>query len=430
MSCGGRLCPSAFMAASVNVEWLSSSSVVQVLMEVFKVMKLLSIRADFDHQVLHVQSINIVDCGAEGFGISEKKLEGVNQYRVCLELKRIPGSIGRDSFEGETLDVPMINEVTDTTSNKEVLSVCLRYLSGENQINILESFIDFVNLDRTTWETIADAILKSLTDNGYIYQNLRGQGYYGASALSSSRTAVNGRIRQVAPYAIYSHCQSHLLNLSIASSCKLPAVRNMIGSLNGVFLLFSNSPKRQSLFEKVLEQSDDYKGNKKKILSLCKTRWVERHDCFNTFHELYIPTVTTLEVILSPHEFTDIIRNEDWIWDCDTRTKARGLFSTMKSFEFVIAFYAAKQTLYAIRPIAVKLQRSDLDCYEAYNMVDSTIREIKDLRDSLDIKFSQWLMNPQSSRKLFGDQWQDHVQLNVRSIVVMPLHKPLKSIFV
>ncbi|XP_068245281.1 52 kDa repressor of the inhibitor of the protein kinase-like [Palaemon carinicauda] len=62
----------------------------------------------------------------------------------------------------------------------------------------------------------------------------------------------------------------------------------------------------------------------------------------------------------------------------------------MKSFEFVIAFYATKQTLYAIRPIAVKLQRSALDCYEAYNMVDSTIREIKDLRHSLDTKFSQW----------------------------------------
>ncbi|XP_068238432.1 52 kDa repressor of the inhibitor of the protein kinase-like [Palaemon carinicauda] len=62
----------------------------------------------------------------------------------------------------------------------------------------------------------------------------------------------------------------------------------------------------------------------------------------------------------------------------------------MKNFEFIIAFYATKQTLYAIRPIAVKLQRSDLDCYEAYNMVDSTIREIKDLRDSLDTKFSQW----------------------------------------
>ncbi|XP_068217819.1 52 kDa repressor of the inhibitor of the protein kinase-like [Palaemon carinicauda] len=260
----------------------------------------------------------------------------------------------------------------------------------ENQINISESFIDFVNLDRTTGEAIADAILKSLTDNGYTYQNLRGQGYDGASAMSSSRTGINGRIMQVAPYAIYSHCQSHLLNLSIASSCKLPAVQNMIGSLNGVFLFFSNSPKCQSLFEKVLDQSDDYKGNEKKLLSLCKTRWVERHDCFNTFHELYIPTVTTLEVIFSPHEFTDIIGNEDWSWDSDTRTKARGLFSTMKSFEFVTAFYATKQTLYAIRPIAVKLQRSDLDCYEAYNMVDSTISEIKDLRDSLDTKFSQW----------------------------------------
>ncbi|XP_068209103.1 52 kDa repressor of the inhibitor of the protein kinase-like [Palaemon carinicauda] len=72
----------------------------------------------------------------------------------------------------------------------------------------------------------------------------------------------------------------------------------------------------------------------------------------------------------------------------------------MKSFEFVIAFYATKQTLYAICPVAVKLQRSDLDCYEAYNMVDSTIKEIEDLREST--KFSQWFAESSKLTKAVG----------------------------
>ncbi|XP_068242278.1 52 kDa repressor of the inhibitor of the protein kinase-like [Palaemon carinicauda] len=74
----------------------------------------------------------------------------------------------------------------------------------------------------------------------------------------------------------------------------------------------------------------------------------------------------------------------------------------MKSFEFVIAFYETKQTLYAIRPIAVKLQRSDLDYYEGYNMVDSIIREIKDLRYSLDTKFSQWFAESSNLTEAVG----------------------------
>ena len=38
---------------------------------------------------------------------------------------------------------------------------------------------------------------------------------------------------------------------------------------------------------------------------LCKTRWVERHDAYNTFTELYTPLVNTLTYIAEhSSEFT------------------------------------------------------------------------------------------------------------------------------
>ncbi|KAJ8032894.1 Zinc finger MYM-type protein 1 [Holothuria leucospilota] len=94
------------------------------------------------------------------------------------------------------------DEVTDNTTNKEVLSLCLRFLSGSDtpsSIGISEVFIDFVHLERTTGKAIADAIVKSLRENGFDIQNLRGQGYDGASSMSSSVQGVNGRIREIAP---------------------------------------------------------------------------------------------------------------------------------------------------------------------------------------------------------------------------------------
>ena len=70
----------------------------------------------------------------------------------------------------------------------------------------------------------------------------RGQAYDGASAMSSN---ISGVIPELAPLAVYTHCRSHVLNLSIAATCQLPEVRNMIDGINSTFLFFHNSPKRQ-----------------------------------------------------------------------------------------------------------------------------------------------------------------------------------------
>ena len=46
---------------------------------------------------------------------------------------------------------------------------------------------------------------------------------------------VQGRIRRIALMALYIHCNSHVLNLSVAAASRLTSVRNMIGALNETF---------------------------------------------------------------------------------------------------------------------------------------------------------------------------------------------------
>ena len=57
------------------------------------------------------------------------------------------------------------------------------------------------------------------------------------------------KIKEVSPLAMYTHCFSHCLNLSIAASCKVQEVRNLIGVINEAYLFLTNSPKRQRFFE-------------------------------------------------------------------------------------------------------------------------------------------------------------------------------------
>ena len=139
------------------------------------------------------------------------------------------------------------DEVTDKYANQEILSIFLRFLDLNNDVSLKfkEVFFDYVNLDKTTGESIPNAILSSLAENNIDVAFARGQAYDGSSAMSSEACGVQGRIRRIAPMALYTHCNSHVLNLSVAAACRLTSVRNMIGTLNETFLFFHFSPKRQ-----------------------------------------------------------------------------------------------------------------------------------------------------------------------------------------
>ena len=214
------------------------------------------------------------------------------------------------------------DEVTDKHANQEVLSLSLRFLI-KNEIK--EEFLDFINLDRTTGKAIADAILKSLRENGLDIQKCRDQAYDGASAMSLSVADVHGQIKLVAPLALYQHCRNHVLNLAIADSCKFIPIRNMVGSLNEVYLFFDLSPKRQRFLERFIEKS-----SKTKILGLFRTRWVERHKCYDVFAELYVEICSCLCAILFLQEYPNVYGREKWDWDQDSRTKGNGLLHTMR----------------------------------------------------------------------------------------------------
>ena len=69
-----------------------------------------------------------------------------------------------------------------TSSNQEILSVVARYLNEEKDIR--EVFLDFLNLDRITGEHIGKRLLQ-FYQNGVDVGSCRGQCYDGASSMQS-----------------------------------------------------------------------------------------------------------------------------------------------------------------------------------------------------------------------------------------------------
>lgn len=113
------------------------------------------------------------------------------------------------------------------------------------------------------------------------------------------KTGVQSRIRQVAPLALYTHCSGHCLNLVIAHSCQIPAIRNMLDKMTQIFLFFRNSAKREALLQNVVQTGNPEHDSSKRspLLNLCKTRWVERHIAYRHFYQAYTYIIKAFEII-------------------------------------------------------------------------------------------------------------------------------------
>ena len=130
--------------------------------------------------------------------------------------------------------------------------------------------------------------------------------------------------------------------------------------------------QQQRFLEHILDAFEsDY--TKSKLLGLCRTRWVERHTCYETFYNLYVYICCCLEAIINPSLYPYKNLDQNWDWDSETKVKAQRLLHSLKSTQNIVAFLVAKNALDLIRPIAVKLQKKDQDIVAASNMIDETI---------------------------------------------------------
>ena len=102
---------------------------------------------------------------------------------------------------GLTYYSELADEAADC-GNKEQMPILLRYVDSNKEIT--ERFIKFVNCkEGMTSLALSANIENTLKEVGLLLENCRGQGYDGASAMSSERKGVSGRILQKNPKALW-----------------------------------------------------------------------------------------------------------------------------------------------------------------------------------------------------------------------------------
>ena len=186
------------------------------------------------------------------------------------------------------------DEVTDC-ADKEQRSVVLRYVNPEDNC-IREDLSTILECDSgITGQALADKMLSFLSSHKVDPKKLRGQAYDGAGNMSGKTNGAADIIASQFPLALYLHCSSHCLNLSVVKSLEEASIRNMIGIVNSVSIFFAAHPKRQ----RKLEETTQPESSVRKLKDLCRTRWIERIDALDRFQALHPSIVACMDSISS-----------------------------------------------------------------------------------------------------------------------------------
>ncbi|XP_041364202.1 52 kDa repressor of the inhibitor of the protein kinase-like [Gigantopelta aegis] len=275
-----------------------------------------------------------------------------------------------------------------TSSNKEELALCYRFVDTNN--NIREEFLSFLNLSRITAAVIAGTILDFLKMTGLDATNIRGQGYDGAANMSSDNVGVQRLIKEHSPKSVYVHCSGHCLDLVIAHSCSLPCIRNTTDKLKTCCWFFLASPKRgllQSIIRKALPEETKHR---KGLLDLCKTRWAARHQAYTHFYQAYIYIITALENIVHGANVDACgLDFREAKWDPKCRSDAASLLASLTSFDFIVTFLTIYHFLSHLSGITVKLQGRSVDIIKAYHEISTVKAVYKAICDDVEVEFSR-----------------------------------------
>ena len=113
-----------------------------------------------------------------------------------------------------------------------MLDVCGPVLPHDPHVK--ECVINFMHLEQTNATMISTKILESLSDPSISLDssNICGQAYDGASVMSSGMEGAQAKIKEISLLVLFTQCYAHCLNLSIATTCILSEVQNLIGLIN------------------------------------------------------------------------------------------------------------------------------------------------------------------------------------------------------
>ena len=135
------------------------------------------------------------------------------------------------------IEAKFFSKIADEVESHKVeqLPICIRFVDKNN--NIREEFLEFGRCEQLSGKVIANEITRVLEKSNLDIKNCRGQGYDGASNMSSEAVGVQKQIKKLCEKAVYTHCCGHNLNVVITTTCKSHMIQNTLDIVKEVTMM-------------------------------------------------------------------------------------------------------------------------------------------------------------------------------------------------
>jgi len=232
--------------------------------------------------------------------VSCKRNASLVSKTIQNELIACAGNIIKEDIVRDVRNAKFWTIMADETQDRakrEQLVIAIRYVDTKNMpkiikeepVVILDLIADIKSSDQSEetehneiklcGKAIGDTLLRHIKDFGLDLQYLVGQGYDGAALMSSERVGVCSVIKSATPLADYFHCCMHALNLSCSRATKIPTIRHCMDDIKDINNFFKHA-KRNSYLQAVIARESSEEFQRWQLVTLCETRFVERHDQF------------------------------------------------------------------------------------------------------------------------------------------------------
>ncbi|KAK9757391.1 hypothetical protein RND81_01G159100 [Saponaria officinalis] len=302
-------------------------------------------------------------------------------HQIQQEILSIYSGRIRDVIRNEIGDQKycIIVDETKDVSKREQMTVVLRFVDKNGYIQ--ERLFDLIHIKETNALYLKGAIEKCLLAHKLNIENIRGQGFDGASNMRGEWSGLQALFLNECPYAYYVHCFAHRLQLAlIAASRDVISVYQFFSKLTFIVNIITSSAKRHDQLQAAhlaeierlleLEELETGKGNNQigTVKRAGDTRWGSHFGSLNSLLNMYNASCSVLQTVIKEGKGAQ-------------RGEANKAYDDMTSFEFVLVLHIMIQILGITNDLCQALQRKSQDILNAMHLVSNTKILIQKLRD-------------------------------------------------
>ncbi|XP_065658893.1 zinc finger MYM-type protein 1-like [Hydra vulgaris] len=276
-----------------------------------------------------------------------------------LIIRKIKDELGYKQFSIQV-------DSTQDMGSTDQAAVCIRYVFKSE---VKERLFAVLEVKNSSGKGMYELLKKCFDDHSINFKNIVGESFDGAANMRGDFNGLYAYIKKENENSIYIWCYAHILNLCICDTCDNKDAIKLFGLLNRLSTFFSDSYKRMNVWKEQQEQLGTGQNKLRKLQKIGETQWWSRENAlkwvFSGADYLYPVVLSSLNFVTTSSKF-----------DPKSSSEASSLIENLCNFKTICTAHVFLKIFFTVGSTSTYLQTKNLDLLAAWEMVNTTIKEI------------------------------------------------------